>query len=89
MFHAARAGVLAKGYVEKSHYCLLVAFREFYAGDDAGRGLAGGLERARQLRENADYLAEFTIESARAVLTVAERFVAFVESRVGPESAAE
>lgn len=40
MFHAARAAVLARGYAEKSHYCLLVAFREFYGGDAEGRGLA-------------------------------------------------
>jgi uncharacterized protein (UPF0332 family) len=47
MFHAARAGVLAKGYAEKSHHCLLVAFREFYAEDDEGRELARGIEDAR------------------------------------------
>ena len=82
MFHAARAGVLAKGYAEKSHYCLLAAFREFYAEDDEGSELARGIERARFLRENADYHAEFSMESARAVLEVTRRFVAFVGARV-------
>jgi uncharacterized protein (UPF0332 family) len=47
MFHAARAGVLAKGYAEKSHYRLLVAFREFYDEDDEGSEPARGIERAR------------------------------------------
>ncbi len=86
MFHAARAAVLTKGYAEKSHYCLLVAFREFYAGDDESRQLAQGIERARLLRENADYQAEFTMDSAQAALVVARRFVGFVESRIVPES---
>ena len=28
----ARVLVLSRGYAEKSHYCLIVAFREFFAG---------------------------------------------------------
>lgn len=79
MFHAARALVLARGYVEKSHYCLLVAFRAFYGSEGEGRELARGIERARVLRENADYQAEFSQESAEAVLEVARRFVRFAE----------
>jgi uncharacterized protein (UPF0332 family) len=79
MFHAARALVMAAGYVEKSHYCLLVAFRAFYGEDGEGRELARGIERARVLRENADYLAEFSEESARAALEVARRFIRFTE----------
>lgn len=82
MFHAARAAILAKGYMEKSHYCLLVAFRELYGTDREGVELARGIERARVLRENADYRAEFTDEGAQAALIFARRFVAFVERRV-------
>lgn len=73
MFHAARAAVLARGYTEKSHHCLLVAFREFYADDDDGRELARGIERARVLRENADYQAEFSADSARAPSSASAR----------------
>ena len=82
MFHAARAAVLSKGYAEKSHYCLLVAFRELYASEGEGLELAQGIERARVLRENADYLAEFSTEAAEATLIVARRFVGFVEGRL-------
>ena len=82
MFHAARAAVLSKGYAEKSHYCLLVAFRELYASEGEGLELARGIERARVLRENADYLAEFSTEAAEATLIVARRFVGFVEGRL-------
>lgn len=74
MFHAARALVMARGYVEKSHYCLLVGFRAFYGQEGEGRELARGIERARVLRENADYHAEFSQESAQAALDVARRF---------------
>jgi uncharacterized protein (UPF0332 family) len=77
MFHAARAMVMARGYVEKSHYCLLVGFRAFYGQDGEGRELARGIEQARVLRENADYHAEFSRESAYAALDVARRFVRF------------
>ncbi|MDZ4169944.1 MAG: HEPN domain-containing protein [Coriobacteriia bacterium] len=81
MFHAARAAILAKGYVEKSHYCLLVAFRELYGANREGVELARGIERARVLRENADYRAEFSDEAAQAALTFARRFVTFVEQQ--------
>lgn len=79
MFHAARAAVLMRGYAEKSHQCLLVAFRELFATSDEGRELAIGIERARVLRENADYQGEFTRDAAEASVKVARRFVAFVE----------
>ena len=79
MFHAARAAVLQRGYVEKSHHCLLVAFRELCATTDEGHELASGIERARVLRENADYQGDFSHDAADASVEVARRFVAFVE----------
>lgn len=86
MFHAARAAVLKRGYVERSHHCLLVAFRELFATADEGRELATGIERARVLRENADYLGEYSQEAADACVKVAGRFVTFVE-RIVKETA--
>ena len=83
MFHAARALVLKNGYAEKSHFCLGVAFREFYGDTPQGRELAMGLERARVLREDADYRALFDEAGARAALTVARRLVAFAEAKLG------
>ena len=79
MFHAARASVLQRGYVEKSHHCLLVAFRELFAATDEGRELAIGIERARVLRENAGYQGDFSHDAAGASVEVARRFVEFVE----------
>lgn len=82
MFHAARAVVLQAGYVEKSHFCLGVAFREIYGDSPECRELAMGLERARVLRENADYRSEFDEAGACAALAVAKRFVSFADARL-------
>lgn len=83
MFHAARALVLSRGYAEKSHFCLGVAFRESYGDTAEGRDLAMGLDRARILREDADYRALFDEPGARAALEVARRLVGFAAERMG------
>jgi uncharacterized protein (UPF0332 family) len=83
MFHAARALVMDAGFVERSHYCLGVAFREIHGQAGEGLELAMGLERARVLRENADYRSDFDEAGARAALTVARRFVAFADAHLG------
>jgi hypothetical protein len=83
MFHSARALILRAGYAEKSHFCLGVAFRELYADTPDGLELAMGLERARVLRENADYRSDFDEAGARAALVVAERFVRFADDVLG------
>lgn len=82
MFHAARALILHSGYTEKSHFCLGVAFRELYGDHPEGRELAMALERARVLRENADYRSEFDEAGAKASLVLAQRFVAFAEAHL-------
>ena len=72
MFHAVRALVYSRGYREKSHYALMVAFKELFVD-------AVVLEKkyheyfadAMSLREGADYRSEYgeggaseTIENA-------------------------
>jgi uncharacterized protein (UPF0332 family) len=69
MFHAARA-------------LLMEAFREIFGGTEEGADLASGIERARVLRENADYRSDYDEAGARAALAVARRFVAFSEHRL-------
>ena len=91
MFHAARALVVQRGFVEKSHFCLGVAFREFFGESSEGRELAAALERARVLREDADYRALFDEKGALAASAIAARFVRFAEQhmpqqREAPES---
>jgi len=77
MFHSARALMLSRGYAEKSHYCLLVGFRELYGQTPEGARLALAIERARILREKADYESDFTEDSARSSSGLAEEFVDF------------
>jgi uncharacterized protein (UPF0332 family) len=77
--------IVAHGYAEKSHFCLGVAFREFCGDTPEGRELASGLERARVLRENADYRAEFDELGARAAAKMAHRFFEFANARLDAE----
>jgi uncharacterized protein (UPF0332 family) len=83
MFHSARALLLDRGYAEKSHYCLLVGFREFYGHTDDGPRLALSIERARVLRERADYESDFTEDASRSSTAIAEEFVAFARRELG------
>jgi uncharacterized protein (UPF0332 family) len=76
MFHAARALIYFRGYREKSHYCLSVALRALFIEEgklDARTGR--DFLNAMNLREAADYEAEFSMEGAKAVITSAEKFI--------------
>jgi len=83
MFHSSRALMLSRGYAEKSHYCLLVGFRELFGKTEQGARLALSIERARILREKADYESDFTEESARSSALLAEEFVTFAKTELG------
>jgi len=76
MFHAARALIYSRGYREKSHYCLAVALRVLFAeeGQIEAKFVRDFLN-AMNLREAADYEAEFSMDGAKAVIASAERFV--------------
>lgn len=76
MFHAARALIYSRNYREKSHYCLSVALRALFIEEgklDAQTGR--DFLNAMNLREAADYEAEFSMEGAKAVISCAERFI--------------
>jgi len=76
MFHAG-ALLYAKGYREKSHYCLSVALLELYV-DTAklSLSLVKDFDRAMLLREQADYKGAFSETGAREVIDNAEQFTA-------------
>ena len=66
MFHGIRALVYSKGYREKSHYALKIAFKELFI--DAGileRKYYKYFEDAMDLRESADYLSEYSEGGAK------------------------
>jgi len=76
MFHAARALVYSKDYREKSHYCLAVALRALFV--DEGKLDAQSVRdllNAMNLRESADYDAEFSQSGAKAVIESADKFI--------------
>ena len=76
MFHAARALIYSRGYREKSHYCLAVALRAlFVEGGQIEAKFARDFLNAMNLREAADYEAEFSQSGAKAVIASAEKFI--------------
>jgi uncharacterized protein (UPF0332 family) len=76
MFHAARALVYSQGYREKSHYCLATALKALFV--DEGTMEAQSVRdflNAMNLREAADYEAEFSQAGAKAFIASAEKFI--------------
>ena len=76
MFHAARALIYSRGYREKSHHCLAVALRALFVDENLMEAQAArDFVNAMNLREAADYEAEFSQSGAEAVLASAEKFI--------------
>ena len=76
MFHSARALIYSKNYKERSHYCLIVALRVFYGEKGLlSANLIEGLQKAKALRENADYYDQWSKAGAEALLDLADKFL--------------
>jgi uncharacterized protein (UPF0332 family) len=76
MFHAARALIYSQGYREKSHYCLAIALRALFVDEGTmDAKLVRDFLNAMNLRQAADYEAEFSQSGAKAVIASAERFI--------------
>jgi uncharacterized protein (UPF0332 family) len=76
MFHAGRALVYSRGYREKSHYCLAVALQALFVDEGLMEARAArDFLNAMNLREAADYEAEFSESGAEAVIASAQRFI--------------
>jgi uncharacterized protein (UPF0332 family) len=76
MFPAARALIYSQGYREKSHYCLAMALRALFVdGGTMDSQLVHDFLNAMNLREAADYEAEFSQSGAKAVIASAEKFI--------------
>ncbi len=86
MFHATRGLIYSKGYREKSHYCLSVALRVLFVEEGKLDAQAGrDFLNAMNLREAADYGAEFSEAGAMAVISAAEKFIGKARSLLGIE----
>jgi len=76
IFHSVRALIYKKGYREKSHFALLIAFRELYVNEKLiDRKFSGYFDDAMGLRESADYDLTFSKESAEEIIRMAEEFI--------------
>lgn len=76
MFHSGRALIYAENYREKSHYCLIVAIKALYVEKrKLDSKFIEALEKAKTLRENADYYGDFTKASAEDLIKKAEEFL--------------
>lgn len=76
MFHSARALLHSHGYREKSHYCLVVALRALFV--DKGLlsyTLIESFQKAKSLRENADYEDDFSQAGAEIVVLGAQGLI--------------
>ena len=76
MFHSARALLYSNNLREKSHFCLIEAIRTLYVNKRLlGYWLIEALQKAKRLREEADYYGEFSKENARDLLDKAKEFL--------------
>lgn len=77
MFHAARALIFAKGYREKSHFCLRAALKNLLVDTNAlETSFLEDYDMAKEIRENADYKSDFSKESAEHMISKAGYFIA-------------
>lgn len=75
MFHSARALLYSRSLREKSHYCLIESMRTLFVDKGLLRfELVEALQKAKNLREDADYYGDFSRDSANILLKNAELF---------------
>ena len=76
MFHTARALLYAKGYREKSHYCLIESIRSLYVSRSLlSFEFVETLKLGKSLRENADYYGDFSEDGVEGMLSSAAEFL--------------
>jgi uncharacterized protein (UPF0332 family) len=75
MFHAARAVLLANGYREKSHSCVLFFLEKLVEDGRLEPHFVRHFGSAMFLREEADYEATYAEQSARDTVENASAFI--------------
>jgi uncharacterized protein (UPF0332 family) len=76
MFHTARSLLYAKGYREKSHFCLIESIRALYVSKSLlNFKFVETLKLGKSLRENADYYGDFSREGAEEMIESADEFL--------------
>lgn len=83
MFHSARALLYAKNYRERSHYCLLIAIKALYLEKKLIPSyLLDKMQKAKTLRESADYYDEWSKEGAEQLIKSAEEFFKYASELI-------
>jgi len=83
MFHSARALLYVENFREKSHYCLIISLRALYVDKKLLQAsLIESLQKAKMLRENADYYDDWSKDTAESLLKAAEQFLEISEKLV-------
>ena len=80
MFHCIKALIFKKGYREKSHYCLLVAFKELYVKTgEMDKEFADNFEICMDIRQEADYGLSYKDKNAKIAVEDAEKLIKAAE----------
>lgn len=83
-FHSARALLFAKGFKERSHYCLAVAVRKLYKENRKVVEFINSFDELRHSRHNVQYGGSLVSEEeAEYVLGFAEEFLELVKNLLG------
>lgn len=83
-FHSARALLFAKGYVERSHYCLSIALKYLYRERGKILELINTFDKIRLSRHNIQYGGLLVSrEEAEFVVGFAEEFLKVAKKELG------
>lgn len=85
IFHAARALLFKKGYVERSHFCLIIALRHLYKDNLEIIDYLNAFDRIRLSRHNIQYGGVTTDRNeAEYVMNFAREFSDVVKNLLNP-----
>ena len=80
IFHAARSLLFKKGYIERSHLCVILAIKELYVGDHELSALINTFDKIRISRHNIQYGGIIVNkDEAQFVFEFAQRFLGTIK----------
>ncbi len=85
IFHSARSLLFRKGYTERSHICVILAFKEFYKSNTELMDLINTFDKIRISRHNIQYggilinneEAEFVFNFAKQFLETTKQIILY------------
>ena len=81
IFHSCRALLFNKGYLEKSHFCLILALRSLYKDDKKLLEFLSAVNKVRLSRHEVQYRGETADKTeAKFVLELAEEILNYTKN---------